>query len=193
MVRMRVVNSCRIWSPTQLNTPHPVPATYCLYLLWCWEGRRGGAGKVRGTIVHKARSKIPTWLTVSQVYKLHKPIKMIFRFGVLIVNKSMEHAKIRSQPFTLGNRSLKLPRLFTQSMLHNVRRRSMAQSQTPALIVRFMAFRLQNFVPSICTFAWMLDCPIFFSKCTKHWLLFFAKRTSRVEVAAVGFAPLSNG
>jgi hypothetical protein len=41
LVRKRVLNSCRIWSPTGLNTPHPFPATYSLYILYFdWgEGR----------------------------------------------------------------------------------------------------------------------------------------------------------
>ncbi len=54
LVRNRVLNSCRMWSPTQLNTPHPLSATHCLYVLYFhfWEG--GGVGgrwtreKVRG-------------------------------------------------------------------------------------------------------------------------------------------------
>ncbi len=67
LVRNRVLNSCRIWSPTQLNThPNPFPATHCLYKLHFdfGRGRRGGGG----AIVHKSGSKIPTWLTVSSVY-----------------------------------------------------------------------------------------------------------------------------
>ncbi len=43
--------------------------------------------KVRGAIVHKAGSKIPTRLTVSRVYKLYEiPVKTSFSFGVFIVN-----------------------------------------------------------------------------------------------------------
>ncbi len=50
----------RIWSPTGLNTSHHLPATYCLYILY-FETRKGGGGhEVRGTIVYKAGSKIPT-------------------------------------------------------------------------------------------------------------------------------------
>jgi hypothetical protein len=53
-----VLNSCRIRSPTGLNTPYPLPATHCLYILYFDTGK--------GSIVeperrfHKARSKIPT-------------------------------------------------------------------------------------------------------------------------------------
>ncbi len=43
LVRNRVLNSCRIWSPTQLNTPHPPPShTLSAYTVhWLWEGREG--------------------------------------------------------------------------------------------------------------------------------------------------------
>ncbi len=95
MVRYRVLNSCRIWSPTQLNTPPPLRATYCLYILY-FDFVEGGGGerwiieKVRGVIVHKAGSKIPTWLTVSPFYKFYeKPVKTTFSFDVFIVNYSM--------------------------------------------------------------------------------------------------------
>ncbi len=48
--------------------PLPLPAIHCLYIHvhYCILN----TGKVRGTIVHKAESKISTWLTVSLVYKL---------------------------------------------------------------------------------------------------------------------------
>jgi hypothetical protein len=56
-VRNRVLNSSRIWSPTQLNKPpippqpHPLTATHCLYILYCTVGyvdfgKGGGVGKV---------------------------------------------------------------------------------------------------------------------------------------------------
>jgi hypothetical protein len=47
LVRKRVLNSCRIWSTTQLNT---ATATHCLYILdvYFWkEGGGGRAGDVR--------------------------------------------------------------------------------------------------------------------------------------------------
>jgi hypothetical protein len=35
-----VFNSCRIWSPTQLNTPHtPFPATHCLFISYFDTGK----------------------------------------------------------------------------------------------------------------------------------------------------------
>jgi hypothetical protein len=44
LVRYRVVNSCRIWSSTGLNIPHPLPALQCLYILnfdtGKWKGGR---------------------------------------------------------------------------------------------------------------------------------------------------------
>jgi hypothetical protein len=49
----RVLNYCRIWSPTGLNTPHPLPATHCTLTHRTRE-------KVRGAPVHKAGWKIPT-------------------------------------------------------------------------------------------------------------------------------------
>ncbi len=46
LVRYRVLNSCRIWSPaTGLNTPQPFPATHCLYLLYFDTGK-GEGGEV---------------------------------------------------------------------------------------------------------------------------------------------------
>ncbi len=32
LVRNRVLNSWRIWSPAQLNTPYPLPTTHCLHI-----------------------------------------------------------------------------------------------------------------------------------------------------------------
>ncbi len=62
LVRHRVLNSCRIWSPTGRNTPppHPLPATHCLYILYfdTRKGGRGGRVEPEAT-VHKAGSKIP--------------------------------------------------------------------------------------------------------------------------------------
>ncbi len=39
-----MLNSCRIWSPTGLNTPHTLPATHCLCIQFCTltQGRGGG-------------------------------------------------------------------------------------------------------------------------------------------------------
>ncbi len=88
----RVVNSCRKWTSTQLNTPpppHPHPATICRYILYFFVGKGGGGAgeKRRGAIAHKTGSKIPTWLTVSPVYKLYKtPVNTTNSFGVFIVN-----------------------------------------------------------------------------------------------------------
>jgi hypothetical protein len=70
LVRYRVLNSCRIWSPTQLNTPpppQPFPVTHYLYILYFDTGRGWTREKGRGSIVHKAGSKIPTWLAVFPV------------------------------------------------------------------------------------------------------------------------------
>jgi hypothetical protein len=78
MVRNRVLNSCRIWSTAQFNTPHTPPPptqqhTVCIYCTFSL-GRVGGGGQKegRGETVHKyssfvhggnssqAGSKIPT-------------------------------------------------------------------------------------------------------------------------------------
>ncbi len=60
---VNLFNSSRIWSPTQFNTPRPLPDTHCLYtVLWLWEGEGWTREKVREAIVHKAGLKIPTWL-----------------------------------------------------------------------------------------------------------------------------------
>ncbi len=73
LVRYRVLNYCRIRTPTQLNNPPPPPShKLSVYnVLWLWKGGGGRwtREKFRGAIVHKAGSKIPTWLTVSPVYK----------------------------------------------------------------------------------------------------------------------------
>ncbi len=47
LVRYRVLNSCRIWSTTQLNTPHPQTATHCLHILYVYFGKGEGEGEVR--------------------------------------------------------------------------------------------------------------------------------------------------
>ncbi len=53
--------------------PYPLPATYCLYILYFDSGKGDGGSrtreKVRGATVHNARSKIPIRLTVSPVNK----------------------------------------------------------------------------------------------------------------------------
>ncbi len=43
LVRNGVLNSCKIWSTTQLNTPHshPPTATHCLYILYIYFGKGG--------------------------------------------------------------------------------------------------------------------------------------------------------
>ena len=47
VLRYRVLNSCRIWSPSGLNsnTPHPLLATHCLYILYFDAGKGGGGGE----------------------------------------------------------------------------------------------------------------------------------------------------
>jgi hypothetical protein len=57
--------------------PLPIPLTHCIYIrvysILIYTGKGGESGtreKVRGAIVHKAGSKIRTWLNVSPVYKL---------------------------------------------------------------------------------------------------------------------------
>jgi hypothetical protein len=40
---MSLFNSCRIWSPTGFNIPHPLLATHCLYIMNFDTGKgRGG-------------------------------------------------------------------------------------------------------------------------------------------------------
>ncbi len=77
LVRYSVLNSCRIWSTTELNTPHLLPAKHCPHILY-FDTRKGGGEvgtcwtreDVRGATVHKAGSKIQTWLTGYPVNKL---------------------------------------------------------------------------------------------------------------------------
>jgi hypothetical protein len=49
LVRNRVLNSCRIWSTTQLNTPSltPHPHSHTLSVYTVHLPREGGGGKVR--------------------------------------------------------------------------------------------------------------------------------------------------
>jgi hypothetical protein len=61
LVRYRVLNYCRIWSPTGLNIPHPLPAR---------EKGELNQREVRGATVHKAGSKIPTLMIAYPVYEL---------------------------------------------------------------------------------------------------------------------------
>jgi hypothetical protein len=49
LVRNRVLNSCRIWSTTQLNIPLPhQPHTARKYILYVYFGKGGGMVEVRG-------------------------------------------------------------------------------------------------------------------------------------------------
>jgi hypothetical protein len=73
-------------APDPLLPPfNTVMVTY----LCTYSHREGGGGrwtseKVRGSLVHKRGSKIPTWLTVSPVYKLYySPVKTTFRVWCL--------------------------------------------------------------------------------------------------------------
>ncbi len=59
------------------DTPSSTPPLYTLYSYMYFFTQEGGMGgmerkreKVRVATVHKAGSKIPTWMTVSPVYKL---------------------------------------------------------------------------------------------------------------------------
>jgi hypothetical protein len=49
MVRNRVLNSCRIWSTTKLNTPppHPHSHTLSIYTVRSLLGREGRSGEVK--------------------------------------------------------------------------------------------------------------------------------------------------
>ncbi len=70
-----VVNSWRIWSTKQLNTPHPPTATRCLYILYIQYvhfGEGGGVGgghrEGRGAIVHKSGRKYQhNWLYLDSI------------------------------------------------------------------------------------------------------------------------------
>ncbi len=48
LVKNKVLNSSRIWSTTQLNTPTPT-ATHCLYM-YVYFRKGGGVGKVKGKV-----------------------------------------------------------------------------------------------------------------------------------------------
>ncbi len=62
LVLYRVLNSCRIWSPTGLNIPNPTPShTLSVYTVLYFDTGNGGGGwngeKVRGATVHKLGRK----------------------------------------------------------------------------------------------------------------------------------------
>ncbi len=61
-----------LWPHTTTTTPYTMYTyVYSEYLFTQGRGgRRWTSEKVKGATVHKAGSKIPTWLTVSPVYKL---------------------------------------------------------------------------------------------------------------------------
>ncbi len=69
------------WSYMLSTQPDPIPPPPTCYTLYNYiplylftQGRGRGeltSKKVRGALVHKAESIIPTWLTVSPVYKLY--------------------------------------------------------------------------------------------------------------------------
>ncbi len=62
--KYRVINSCRICSPTGLNTPPPSPSHILSVCTVLWHREGGGESwtreKVRGATVHNAEAKIPT-------------------------------------------------------------------------------------------------------------------------------------
>ncbi len=63
LVRNTVVNFYRIWSTTQLNTPHPPTAKHCLYNILDVYFGNGGGGEVRVKVEgqqYTRGSKIPT-------------------------------------------------------------------------------------------------------------------------------------
>jgi len=48
LLRHRVLNFCRILSPTGLSTPHPLSATLCLHTFYFTQGRGEREGEGRG-------------------------------------------------------------------------------------------------------------------------------------------------
>ncbi len=74
-----MLNSCRIWSTTQLNTPHPHPHTvsiYCTFTL----GRREGQREGRGATVHKRGRKYQyDWLNLQSIKFIKQQVKTTFR------------------------------------------------------------------------------------------------------------------
>ncbi len=63
-----------VWGLSPHMTPYPTPPplrivhVYIVYLFTRGEGGELTREKIRGATVHKAGSKVPTWLTVSPVY-----------------------------------------------------------------------------------------------------------------------------
>ncbi len=72
------VNSCRIWSTTQLNSPPPTPQPHnaCLYILYVYFGKggrgEGGQREGRGALVHKRGRKYQNdWLYLLSITLLN--------------------------------------------------------------------------------------------------------------------------
>ncbi len=66
----------------------PPPVKHCMNTYPCTSFTQGrGEGRVsenvRGALVHKEGSKIPTWLGVSPIYKLKTPVKTTFKVWCL--------------------------------------------------------------------------------------------------------------
>jgi hypothetical protein len=90
LARDRVINSCRIWSTTQLNTPLPHSLTQSLYTVrLLWEGgRRGvrGQREGRGATGHKRSRKYQHgWLYLLSLNSIKHQERRHLGFCVFIV------------------------------------------------------------------------------------------------------------
>ncbi len=85
VVRNRVLNSCRIWSITQLNTTPRPTVSHCLYLLYVYFGRED-----RGATVHKwSRKYQHDWLYLQSINSIKHQWRWHLGFCVFFVPSSM--------------------------------------------------------------------------------------------------------
>ncbi len=86
--------------------PHPPPShTLSVYtVLWLWEGGEGWGRwtrqKVRGTIVYRAWSKIPTWLT--DIQPINHQQRRHLGLGVFIIHVYILRCNCRCRPWRIS-------------------------------------------------------------------------------------------
>ncbi len=81
-----------VYNTTIHPTTLPPPTeTHCLYILYIYFGKGGGVGEVREKVEGQQYTRgVPTWLTVSPVYKIYEtPVKTTFRVLCLYNPSSM--------------------------------------------------------------------------------------------------------
>ncbi len=90
-----------VWGPEPHTSPPPLHTVLYTVIKYTYSHREGGRGeswtreKVRGATVHKAGSKIPTWLTVSP-YTLINTFRLSLGNKVYFQNKSQKRRLVQN-------------------------------------------------------------------------------------------------